>query len=216
MRGETPPVCGVRGADASMQTNTEALLSERRKIRLKLRNRRRALPSWRRQRRALLLPALLLRRFPLRTARRVAAFMANDGELDPAPLMRRAARRKKIYLPVMRRGGIDFVRWRPGCACHRRRHGIPAPRGRSLSPRRLDAALTPLVACDARGNRLGRGFGLYDRKFAFRLGRSAGGRPILLGLGHSLQQLPRIEPLDWDVPLDGLCTERGLHWFRRF
>jgi len=197
-----------------MRTSTEELLRRRLRIRRDLRRRRRALPAWRQRQRAQRLCALLRRRFPFRKAHRVAAFSAIDGELDPAVLVRRAAPGKKIYLPVIRRGDIAFVRWRPGRARRRRQHGIPAPRGRSLSPRRLNLVLTPLVACDARGNRLGRGFGLYDRSFAFRLGNCPGSRPILLGLGHSLQQLPGITPMDWDVPLDGLCTERALCWFR--
>ncbi len=198
-----------------MRTSTEELLRQRQTIRLDLRRRRRALPAWQRHRHAQRLCSLLRRRFPFRRALRIAAFTAVDGEIDPAVLVRRAAPGKKIYLPVMRRGDINFVRWRPGRACRRRQHGIPAPHGRALSPRRLDLVLAPLVACDARGNRLGRGFGLYDRSFAFRLGSRPGSRPLLLGLGHSLQQLPGITPMDWDVPLDGLCTERALHWFRQ-
>ncbi len=74
-----------------------------------------------------------------------------------------------------------------------------------------DLILVPLLAVDARGTRLGRGRGHYDRALA-RL-RKGGGK--LVGVGWSLQRLADTIPADhWDVPLDGFVSPDKLEWFR--
>ena len=35
-------------------------------------------------------------------------------------------------------------------------------------------------------------------------------KPLLVGIGYALQEIERIEPRDWDVPLDYVATEREL------
>lgn len=103
-----------------------------------------------------------------------------------------------------------FVRVWPGSRLVYNRWGIPEPRptlNHSISPRRLDLVLMPLVGFDEAGHRIGMGKGFYDRTFAFR--RSKGHRPALVGLGHECQQVAEgITPSGWDVALDALATPR--------
>jgi len=73
--------------------------------------------------------------------------------------------------------------------------------------------LTPLVAFDDRGVRVGVGRGYYDRCFRFLRGRDAWQRPKLLGVAYELQHLPYIETQDWDIPLWGAVTEAGVRRF---
>jgi 5-formyltetrahydrofolate cyclo-ligase len=71
--------------------------------------------------------------------------------------------------------------------------------------------LLPLVAFDAGCNRLGMGKGYYDRSFAFRrYGNSS--RPRLLGLAHECQKAEQVAMEAWDIPLDGIITDR--QWYR--
>jgi len=73
-----------------------------------------------------------------------------------------------------------------------------------------DLILVPLIAIDARGTRLGRGKGHYDRALA-RL-RRGGAR--LVGVGWPLQRLADAIPADeWDIPLHGFASPDGLEWF---
>ena len=98
------------------------------------------------------------------------------------------------------------------------RFGIPEPLAPSRSlidARQLDLILMPLVGFDQQGNRLGMGGGFYDRTLAFMHHRKAWHRPKLVGLAHALQQVDSLEPSSWDVPLDGVATDKQLFNFSR-
>lgn len=66
--------------------------------------------------------------------------------------------------------------------------------------------LTPLVAFDIRGNRLGMGGGYYDRM----LGRASDSthRPLVIGVAYDFQHLDGLDSEDWDQSLDGVVTNK--------
>ncbi len=151
-----------------------------------------------------------------RTARRVALYLPNDGEIDPRPLMARLwTRGRPCFLPVLSRLQHDrlwFAEIGPDTPLALNRYGIPEPR---VPPRawvraaELDLILLPLVGFDVRGNRLGMGAGFYDRSLAFLLQRTRWRRPRLLGVAHDCQRAEALVPEPWDVPLDGIVTDRA-------
>jgi 5-formyltetrahydrofolate cyclo-ligase len=150
-----------------------------------------------------------------RRARRIGFYLACGGEIDPEPLRRLAQRLgKRCFLPVLHPLGhnrLYFVAWQEGLPLVRNHFGIPEPRLRQPAPVwSLDLILVPLVAFDARGNRLGQGGGFYDRTLEPRC-RAPHRRPRLIGLAHSFQQVPQLVPAPWDVPLQGIATERTFH-----
>jgi 5-formyltetrahydrofolate cyclo-ligase len=49
------------------------------------------------------------------------------------------------------------------------------------------------------------GAGFYDRSLSGLERRFH--RPRLVGLGYSFQEVEKIEPDDWDIPLDAVVTE---------
>ncbi len=73
----------------------------------------------------------------------------------------------------------------------------------------IDIVLTPLLACDRHGNRLGYGKGFYDRFFTQLA--ALGQFPLKIGLAFSFQVIDRVPqfPPDQhrDVPLDLIVTE---------
>jgi 5-formyltetrahydrofolate cyclo-ligase len=73
--------------------------------------------------------------------------------------------------------------------------------------------LTPLVAFDDTGVRVGVGRGYYDRCFRFLAGRGAWRRPKLLGVAYELQRVPSLPRQSWDVPLWGAVTEAHMRRF---
>lgn len=153
-----------------------------------------------------------------RSAQHLAAYVAVEGELDPEPLLRRAhADGKHVYLPLLPRerdAALAFLPWEPGLLMQANRLGIPEPaaaRRAVIAPRLLDLVLTPLVAFDNRGRRLGMGGGYYDRTFAFLKAGIA--KPLLLGLAYEFQRFDPLRAESWDVPLAGVVTESRAYFF---
>ncbi len=152
-----------------------------------------------------------------RRARRVAVYLAFDGEL---PLERaiRVARQhgKHLLAPRLNRAGqLEFVTLCAGAALRANALGIREPVGqRPWSGRRIDLVLTPLVAFDKHGTRLGMGGGHYDRCFHFLLQRKRWLRPKLIGIGYQFQRVTRLNRQRWDVPLWAAVTERSTYRFQ--
>ncbi|HZF29011.1 MAG TPA: 5-formyltetrahydrofolate cyclo-ligase [Gammaproteobacteria bacterium] len=155
-----------------------------------------------------------IRKLPaFRRARHVALFLPFDGEPTLTPLIE-SAHPKHWYAPVIMRKRMRFARIHTGAQLAHNFFGILEPHlGAPIDARRLDLVLTPLVAFDGRGVRVGVGRGYYDRCFRFLRGRDAWQRPKLLGVAYELQHLPYIETQDWDIPLWGAVTEAGVRRF---
>lgn len=181
-----------------------------RTLRRTLRARRRRLNPARQQAAARRLARAIAASPRFGAASRIAVYIAADGEIDPAPLVRLAlARGKQLFLPVLhplQPDRMQFVPWQPTNRLRRNRYGIPEPaslKGR-VRPWQLDLVLMPLVGFDAAGNRLGMGGGYYDRTFARRLDWPR--RPVLCGLAHRCQQVECLPVQPWDVPLERVFT----------
>ncbi len=141
---------------------------------------------------------------------RVGATVADDGELDPGPLVDALrARGAHVVYPRVADGSMTFA-----CVDGPQAF-VPGPGGvlqpgataASLAPRDLDVVLVPVVAFDARCERLGRGGGHYDRSFAGR----AGPPPLLVGLGHDEQLVADVGAASHDVALDHVVTPTRVH-----
>ena len=158
-----------------------------------------------------------IRRLPeFRSARCVAFYLPNDGELDLSVALQHAlAQGKQCFLPVLTRdNALGFASVTRHTRFASNRFGIPEPvGGRRINARSLDLLFMPLVAFDADGNRIGMGGGYYDRALAYKLRRSHL-PPVLMGAAHGFQQVDGIQANAWDVALDGVVTPDGLRRVR--
>ena len=96
------------------------------------------------------------------------------------------------------------------------RYRIPEPDARycrAMKRQFLSLVLMPLVAFDAKGNRLGMGGGYYDRAFNQTQWPYKTRRPLLVGVAHEFQRVPELPTESWDVPLDAVITEREIYRF---
>ena len=191
-------------------------MQTRAELRREIRAQRKALSPTEREQLAVRIAANLLESQPFITARRIAAYIAVNGEVDLDPLLHAAAEHNKsLYLPVLsplRDQRLWFVAYHAGTRFAPNRFGIPEPvvRKRDLiKPVQLDLVLMPLVGFDLEGNRLGMGGGFYDRSFAFRRHRRHWHRPMLVGCAYSFQEVEGLIRYPWDVPLDAVVTEDG-------
>lgn len=148
--------------------------------------------------------------FPMKLLERygpvVSGYVAINEELDPFPLMRRlAAEGAELCLPRMTEGGISWRLWSPGEPLERRPFGLSEPSADApeVAPTLI---LTPLLAFDANGNRLGYGRGHYDGALA---ALRAEGRAFACAVAYAAQQIDRVPTEPHDQPLDWAITPIG-------
>jgi len=185
--------------------------SERNELRRYFRSRRRALSHQTQRDNSINVARHLLNTSHMLSSHRIGGYWANDGEVDLAPLITELHYRHKLLaLPAVSRGGhMSFFAYRPGAPMLLNRYNIPEPAAGAayVNGRSLDLVLVPLVAFDEFGIRLGMGAGYYDRYLG---SLPALLRPRIVGIAHEVQRSPDPLPFDdWDVPMDGVVTERG-------
>lgn len=190
--------------------------ASRRQLRQQLRTGRRELPAAERIRSAERLAERLLALPFAPPFGHVAGYWAMDGEIALHAWQVKLPRECSYCLPVLHEDGrLRFAPWRPGDALTNNRFGIPEPDIASASliePEQMTLVVVPLVGFDLQGQRLGMGAGWYDRTFAFR--QKSQPPPWLVGAGFAGQQVESLEPADWDVALDAVCTDVASHDFR--
>ena len=150
--------------------------------------------------------------------RRIACYFPADGEIDPAQVIDRIWRLNKIcYLPVLSpvaREPLWFAPVEPGTQLKPNRYGILEPvtfARRLVRAQKLDLILLPLVGFDNAGRRLGMGKGFYDRSLEFLNHRQGWRKPHILGLAHDFQRVARLPADPWDVPLQGVVTDKAFY-----
>ena len=70
----------------------------------------------------------------------------------------------------------------------------------------LDIVITPLVAVDYKGNRIGMGKGFYDRSFSWISSNKISRTTLLIGVAHDFQLIDNITPKKYDIALDYIVT----------
>jgi 5-formyltetrahydrofolate cyclo-ligase len=138
----------------------------------------------------------------------VSGFSAIGEEISPLPLLTRlSADGHRLCLPVMPGKGVPllFRSWAPGDPTAAAVWGIgePLPSAPVLEP---DVLLVPLLAFDARGNRLGYGGGFYDRTIA----QLRALKPVVtIGLAFDEQRIDAVPHTAHDQRLDWVLTPSG-------
>lgn len=207
-----PPSTGISSAEPLSDLTS----LDRKRLRAVLRQRRRSLSPLQQQQAAWQLRRQLSLHPWFVSARRIAAYLPDDGEISPLPLMQLAKTRgKQVLLPMLHPLGarrLIFAPYQPE-RVQVSRLGVAEPVFRRMYRQAcpvwaLDLILLPLVGFDAQGQRLGRGGGFYDASLAPL--RTCIRRPKLLGLAHDCQQVTRLLTASWDIPLDGIMTPSGL------
>ena len=150
----------------------------------------------------------LIENFPLELARLspVAGYWPVGGEIDGRPLLAALAKAGRVIaLPRMqtRKGPARFLAWRGGEALKADAFGVPSPpeTGQELQPKLI---LTPLLAFDRAGRRLGQGGGHYDRIISLYRAHGA----IAAGLAYAEQEMSRVPAGDHDALLDWVLTPK--------
>ncbi|MBE8168425.1 MAG: 5-formyltetrahydrofolate cyclo-ligase [Shewanella sp.] len=147
---------------------------------------------------------------------RVAIYLSNDGELDTKPLIEKLWEKSiQVCLPVLHpinEGQLLFLHYDAQSTMRHNRYGIEEPclDIRNVIPvSNIDVIITPLVAFDLYGNRVGMGGGYYDRTLA----NIDGKKTWVVGFAHDCQQVPLVPTEYWDISLSTIVTPNHLHQF---
>jgi 5-formyltetrahydrofolate cyclo-ligase len=137
-----------------------------------------------------------------------AGYRSQGAEIDPWPLMRRLAQTgAALALPtaLARDAPLIFRAYQPGDPLAPDACGVAAPleTAPEVTP---DVVITPLLAFDAGGGRMGQGGGHYDRTLEALRSR---GPVFALGLAYAAQEIARIPVEPHDQRLDAILTEKS-------
>ncbi|MCD6521721.1 5-formyltetrahydrofolate cyclo-ligase [Candidatus Calescamantes bacterium] len=136
----------------------------------------------------------------------VMVYLPLPEEVDTFPFIKRAITQgKKILVPWVKGEELIPVEL---CSLHKLkegRWGIPEPMEKVLfSKKKIQLVITPGLAFDRKGNRLGRGKGYFDRFFT---SLPEGVKKI--GLAFHVQVFEEIPADSQDIPVDEVITEYG-------
>ena len=214
-------------------TNTKASTTiHRTTIRQRIRTKRQQLSLTEQAQASFHLLTCLSQHKIIKSAKRIAIYLAADGELDGLDFIHWCWKNsKEVYLPVIHpfsAGHLLFLRYEASTVMTHNHYGIKEPKldVRSIVPvNEIDVVLTPLVAFDAKGNRLGMGGGFYDRTLACwfekiqqakllasqlsnKLDHKAVEqiKPYPIGIAHDCQQVDNIPAEHWDIPLPEIIS----------
>ncbi len=161
-----------------------------------------------------------------RAARKIAMYLINDGEIDPVDVMKWCWKNSmQTYVPLIVRGGNNillFAEVNQHSEFNENQFGIREPAVEAdqiIDAADLDLVLTPLVAFDQNGNRIGMGGGFYDATFAFvknsfgKRGSEGGSlkKPEMIGIAHEMQKVDGICAEQWDIPLTTVVTDKNVY-----
>jgi 5-formyltetrahydrofolate cyclo-ligase len=143
----------------------------------------------------------------------LAAYLPIRTEVDPRPIIVWAFRNGiAVALPaVIDPTTIVFRRHRETDVLEDGHFGTlhPSASAEIVHP---DLVISPMIAFDRRGRRLGHGRGFYDRAVA-RL-QAEGHRPLLVGVAFAVQEVEMIPAEGHDVYMDWVVTENEMIDFR--
>lgn len=163
-----------------------------------------------RERKGRLIQGRFLSAFPPGAGRKVALYAAVRGEVDTERIRNVClAVGAAVFYPVLgAEGNLLFYPHGAGDGWVEGRFGLREPEvapGAEGLKGGFDVVIVPGLAFDAKGRRLGQGYGSYDR-FLFGLGGSA----LTVGLAYAWQLVEEVPADDWDVPVDVVVTEEGI------
>ena len=120
-----------------------------------------------------------------RDAKAVLLYYPVQNELDVLPLVKKYKREKTLLFPVSHRRGMTVHPYAGNEQMHRGKFGIPEPTTPAYEGK-IDLIVVPGVAFDAKGRRLGRGGGYYDRFIKKQT------HAVLVGVGYDFQLVDEV------------------------
>jgi 5-formyltetrahydrofolate cyclo-ligase len=173
-------------------------------LRERMRRVRAGIPPAERARRGTLIEANLFDLPEIAGAHTVLLFYSFGSEVATGEMAARVlAAGKRLFLPYLEGGAMEAAEIRSDEELIPSGYGPREPGRRvAVDPAEIDVVVTPGLAFDRRGHRLGYGGGHYDR-YLTRLGPGA----ARVGVGFSGQVMDRVPDEPGDQPVDLVVTD---------
>ncbi|MGB0894457.1 MAG: 5-formyltetrahydrofolate cyclo-ligase [Parashewanella sp.] len=185
---------------------------DRASIRKNIRKKRQALTSQQQQLAADQAADRLIEFLLNKKITKLALYITHDGELDTAVLIAKLWQMGvEVYLPILHpfcSGHLLFQKYSSHTPMQSNQFGILEPKlnvSEVILPSKLDAIVTPLVAFDVVGNRMGMGGGYYDRTFAMLENKNS---VLRIGYAHDCQRVDKLPVKTWDMSLHLIVTPK--------
>jgi 5-formyltetrahydrofolate cyclo-ligase len=129
----------------------------------------------------------------------VALYSPLPDEVDTNSFIERWSKKKQLLLPAVVNYEIKLRLYNSG-ALHIGTYGVREPTGKDFTDfDKIDLVIVPGVAFDRKGNRLGRGKGMYDRMLQKIKAHK-------IGICFPYQLVDEVPFEDHDVPVDEVLT----------
>lgn len=136
-------------------------------------------------------------------ADRICLYNALPDELPTREFIDKWHSVKKFFLPRVNGVNLDILPYSPG-ELHKGAFDIEEPDGDTpVDPHLLDLIIVPAVAYDAKGNRLGRGKGFYDRLLS-------SSPATTVGIAYDFQLMEELPVEPHDIPVDIVITQTSV------
>ena len=120
-----------------------------------------------------------------REAKTILLYYPIQNEVDVLPLIKKYKHEKTLLFPVSHRRAMTVHPYAGNAMMHRGKFGIPEPTT-PMYTGEIDLVVVPAVAFDAKGRRLGRGGGFYDRFIKKQT------HAVLVGVGYDFQLVENV------------------------
>ena len=187
--------------------SSKKLSREKREFRRRMKALRDELDPDERARSARRIVECLLALPAVQDATTVSAYFAFGSEIPTVDLLAGLdGEGRRIALPLVRDGEMTMVSYRLGDALAMSSYGANEPTvGVEIAPTDVDVFITPGLAFDRLGFRLGYGGGFYDRYF-----RRARPDALRIGVCYAAQLVQEVPSGPSDEPVDSIVTEEGI------
>ncbi len=204
---------------AATAMNMQALSAKKRKnLRETFRNKRLALSAVQQIKAGEQLALQFKKHTVFQSAQNVALYLSFNGEISTDALIEHLwSLKRNVFVPILHpfcKGQLLFQAFTPTTQMRHNQFGILEPMidVRYICPlEKLQLILTPLVAFDTSGNRLGMGGGFYDRTLMALQNKKH--QVTVAGLAHELQLTSTLPTETWDIPLPYILTSNKLYSF---
>lgn len=133
-----------------------------------------------------------------KNASNIMLYHSLPDELPTHKVVERWSRSKNIYLPRVNNDKLDVVAYKPQ-SMEPGSFNIVEPQGEAVDVNDMDLIIVPAIAYDAKGNRIGRGKGYYDRLLADC-------NVVKVGVGYDFQLLDEIPSELHDIKMNYIVT----------